>query len=384
MQVTFANKNYEFVPWRPELGQVFQPTSAFAFSCATGLIDEHHPWILPPFVLGAACDGTRGFFIQRNDLEAFFEYHSAVPVIIHDAAFTLALIRQITPDLDIYQMVERNLVWDTQLLHRLLVLGTTGETADGPGESDLVSCVKEYLHIDLPTDVKDCLGKTVKLSYSQWLNRNPLEVESVYLDCLAKNVIATGEIYVVLQQRLQQVQYANSNAFGFVSSQWLQEQVYRWGPQTHHIQLRASIVLREMTKNGTHLDTDKKGELEAYLQEKLKGLHEQLRQLGYLAGQKGSHKALQSALKLLERQKGLRLPRTKNGGFATSRETLQEFADTEPFIKYLLEYQETDNLHKVIVNKMSKGVMHPSFNVMVKTGVHPPLGKSTQGNRRTP
>lgn len=68
MRVVLADKAYEFVPWRPELGQVFVAPSGYAFQCATGQINEHHHWLLPPFVIGTAFDGMRGYFVQKNDV----------------------------------------------------------------------------------------------------------------------------------------------------------------------------------------------------------------------------------------------------------------------------------------------------------------------------
>lgn len=75
-------------------------------------------------------------------------------------------------------------------------------------------------------------------------------------------------------------------------------------------------------------------------------------------------------LKRLNRlQPSLQLPRTEKADqYATSFDALQEFASTVPFINLLLEYRITDKLLNSFMDKLNKGVLHPSFNALVKTG----------------
>ena len=100
MDITFDTKTYPFVPWKAATGQVF--TSAFSFDSETTLIDEQHPWLTPAYVLGAAFDGQRGYFVPRDALEAFFEAHEGIPMVLHNAPFDLAVIDLLTPSLRVY------------------------------------------------------------------------------------------------------------------------------------------------------------------------------------------------------------------------------------------------------------------------------------------
>ena len=252
MDVFLSLFHSDFQPWAPELGQVFQ--RAYAFDSETTLIDEQRDWIPPAFVLGAAYDGQRGFFITREHLAAFFRLHSDVQVAMHNAPFDLAVIHTVDRTLDIYSWVDRNLVWDTQLLHRLLVLGTDGHTAGGKGQSTLDACVAKYLDIVLPKDVKDSVGDEVRVSYSKWLNRPPQEIERVYLEYLGKDVIATYMLATELSRRLHNLSMHSHPVWGYVSYQWMNSQIHQWGYQTHHIQLKGAIVLREIKANGLEVD----------------------------------------------------------------------------------------------------------------------------------
>ena len=147
-------------------------------------------------------------------------------------------------------MVDRHQVWDTQLLHRLLALGTVGDTARGKGESTLEACTSKYLNVDLPKDVKDSAGHVIRLSYWKWLKRPPVEIEPVYLSYLCKDVLATFWVFQELISRLHELMLGSHEVWGHVSQEWLLDQIKRWGYSTHHIQLKAAIVLREPPSGG--------------------------------------------------------------------------------------------------------------------------------------
>src|SRR5262249_3347034 len=144
---------YPFAPWKPAMGQVFK--SIYALDAETAAIDEARDWLTPPFVLGAAFDGERGHFLQREHVGAFIEAHEDVPVVCHNAAFDLAVLNLAAPDADVYDLVERGRVWDTQLLHRLYVLATEGHAAQGKGQSTLDHCAETYLGTELTKEVRD-------------------------------------------------------------------------------------------------------------------------------------------------------------------------------------------------------------------------------------
>jgi hypothetical protein len=357
-----------FVPWRPELGRVFLGT--YALDCETTLIDDDSRWLTPAYVLGAACDGQRGYFIQRQHVAAFLEAHVGVPVIFHNAPFDLAVLKLVAPQVDPYEAVDRNQVWDIQLLHRLLVLAEEGHTAGGTGESTLGTCLRRYLGVELPKELTDSHGDQVRLSYAKWLNRPPGEIERIYLEYLAKDALATFLVHGVLQQRLEAIRERAVGAFGYVSPEWFDEQRRLWGPQTHHIQLRGAIVLREITANGLHLDVERCDELAHELATVVESKRELLRQHGYLPGEKGSGKALQAILRgLAARHPELDLPRTPKGNkFATSADALANAARIDPFVATLLEYQGVQKLQSCFLKKMRRRVLHPSFDVLKVTG----------------
>jgi hypothetical protein len=367
MKVAVADTVIDYRPWTPGMGTVFEKT--YAWDTETARIDEERPWLTPPYVLGAAGDGERGYFITREHAPAFFAAHPGVPVAMHSASFDLDVIHTLSPGLDIYRLVDQDKIWDSQLLHRLYTLATEGHTASGKGQSTLERCAALYLGVELPKDLVDTRGKPVRTSYGQWLGRDPREIEPIYLEYLAKDVVVTYRLYRRLRKLLKARLRASTRAWGFVSADWLEDQMRRWGPSTHHIQLRAAIVLRAITANGLHLDLEHRDDLlrqvRAVAEEQRAILHGH----GYIPGQEGSGKALQSILKRLEhRHRGRDFPRTPTGQYATSEDALAALADVEPFVQALLAYRAVEKLQSAFLGKMGKPVLHPSFDVLKTTG----------------
>jgi len=367
MKIQFKDQEAEFVPWRPAMGQIFD--QAFTFDCETTLIDPERPWITPAYVIGAAFDGQQGVYVPRERLSEFFAVHADSTVVFHNAAFDLDVIATATAATSLYDRVDANRIYDTQIMHRLLMLGEVGHTPQGKGESTLERCAEAYLDVELPKDTTDSSGLPVRLSYSKWLRRPLREMESVYLEYLAKDVIATHKVYMELRARTRRLLEGAGGVWGHVSNDWLRACVRRFGPQTHHVQLKAAIVLRAVTANGLHLDTARRGELAESLRTLRERQIAELRTYGYLPGGKGANKSLQAVLKLRARKTPrLTYPLTETGQFATAYDALHDLADADPFVKLLLEYRETEKLLDSFVGKMAKSVLHPSFNVLVRSG----------------
>lgn len=131
MKVTVADTAIPFRPWRLEDGRVFK--GHFAFDSETTLIDDQRPWLTPAYVIGAACDLKRGFFVRREHVGEFLAAHEGLRIVMHRAPFDLAVLHQLAPQFDIYRWIDDGHVWDTQLLHRLYSLGIEGHVSSGKG-----------------------------------------------------------------------------------------------------------------------------------------------------------------------------------------------------------------------------------------------------------
>ncbi len=128
-------------------------------------------------------------------------------------------------------------------------------------------------------------------------------------------------------------------------------------------------MLEKIAANGMQIDRARLAELLPVLEEIVETNRQILRQHGYEPGLVGCDKALQEIFQRLEtRHPERRFPRTDTGRYKTSREAVAELVGTEPFLDALSKFKEADKLRGSFLNKMSRPVVHASFDVLKVTG----------------
>jgi hypothetical protein len=318
MKILLGSLVCPFSPWRPADGRVFD---IFAYDTETTEINHDQPDLTPDYVIGAACDGQRGVFISRDNVVPFFEVHQDVPLIAHNAAFDLRVTNVLlSKSFDIYEAVDANRVWDTQVLKRLYSLATAGHTARG--EASLGECALRHLGVTLKKDELDTQGRSVRTGFGQFLGKPPSAIPVEYLTYLGQDVIATWHLFWWFNRQIRQVLQNAHTAYGYVSQEWLKEVIHRHGPLTHHIQLKASIVVDVLTANGIGIDLAHREEKLRSVQAVLERCKERMRQRGYRVDGDGSGKALQGILdRFHQKHPEIDLQRNPSGkGWSTAGE----------------------------------------------------------------
>jgi hypothetical protein len=355
-----------FAPWRATDGQIFE---FFAFDCETTEIDFERPDQTPAYVIGAACDGQRGVFISSDDVRPFFKTHRGVPLICHYAPFDLRVIDLVLkPSLDIYEAVDHDQVWDTQVLKRLYSLATAGHTARG--ESSLSDCALMHLGVMLQKGQRDAQGNPVRTSFAQFLGKPLSSIPVEYLTYLAQDALATWHLFWELYRLIRQVLQNARGAYGYVSSNWLKEVTGRFGPLTHHIQLKASILVDVLNANGIEIDQAQRQEKLRSVQAILDRCKERMRQRGYLAGEQGNGKALQWILKQFHKDHpDIKLEYTPSGEqWSATEQQLAELAEQDEFFADYMEYKQAEKLLSTYLSKMGKPRLHAKFGYLLATG----------------
>ncbi len=216
--------------------------------------------------------------------------------------------------------------------------------------------------------MRDSSGKRVRVSYGQWLGQPPSQIEPVYLEYLAKDVIATRQLYIQLRRRLRRLKKRSGATWGYVSHEWLDSQSRRLGPQTHHVQLRAAVALAEVSERGLHIDPQRRRDLASALEVERDSRKADLATHGYLPG-KGSAKALQAILSRIERNRpGRPLPRTPKGKYSAKAADLRDLAAEVPFVDVFLKFHSVQKLLVSFMNKLAKPTVHPSFRTLTRSG----------------
>jgi hypothetical protein len=366
VEVTLSHLSCPFAPWRPTDGRLFE---MFAYDTETTAIDHDRPSLTPAYVLGAACDGERGVFVSRDNLRPFFQAHQGVPVVMHHAAFDLrvtdALLR---PELDVYRAVDDNRVWDTQVLKRLYALATAGHTARG--ESGLADCARAHLGVDLDKGQADAQGRAVRTGFGAFLGLSPAAIPARYLTYLARDALATWHLFGELHRLIRGVLQHAPGVWGYVDDAWLRDAVARFGPLTHHVQLKASVLMDALTAAGVGIDPGRQQEKARRVQAGLEACRERLRRRGYLPGQEGSGKALQSILEEFRRRHpGAELRRSPAGrAWSTAEEDLLELAAEDDFFGDLLRYRAAEKLLSTYLVKMGRDRLNARFGSLLETG----------------
>ncbi|MBL8798906.1 MAG: hypothetical protein JNM56_33790 [Planctomycetia bacterium] len=365
MHVTLGTLSCQFMPWRPPDGRIFD---YFAYDTETTPIDDERPYLTPSYVLGAACDGQRGVFIARNQVAAFFQAHRDVPFVMHHAAFDLRVTDALLqPDQDLYQAVDARQVWDTEILQRLFMLATEGHTARG--QASLAHCVESHLGIHLDKEQTDEHGKVVRTGFGDFLGRPPATIPREYLGYLGQDALATWHLFLELKRRIKQVLGQAAEVYGYVGHAWLQDVTQRFGPLTHHVQLRASIIADVLRNNGLTVDASRRQEKAHQLERLLNECKGHLRQRGYLPGETGSDKALQSILAEFQRDHpDLDLKKTASGKWSATREDLVELMTHDSFFADLITYRTADKLLTTYLRKLGVKHAYPRFGYLLQTG----------------
>src|SRR5262249_33445016 len=158
--------------------------------------------------------------------------------------------------------------------------------------------------------------------------------------------LVTWHLFRELNRLIKGVLRDSHRAWGYVDDAWLKEAIRRHGPLTHHIQLRASILMEALSTVGIAVDTARRAEKLARVQAVQEACRERLRRRGYLVDQPGSGKAMQSILKEFARaHPEVELKRTESGEkYSTTEEDLAELAAGDEFFADYAKYRAAEKL----------------------------------------
>lgn len=367
LQVQLGDHHAEFTIWTPDMGRVFK--HQFAIDTETTEIIETRPDLVPTMVLASACGGTRGVFISPDSLGDFLDAHTGESLIFHNAAFDLKVLAQvIAGDQAIYELVERNQVWDTMILRRLLALATEGNTARG--QAGLANCAYEFLNLKLSKRQTDDAGADVRTGFGRFIGRPLMAIPADSLRYAAMDAMATWHLFWELNKRIRTVLQESAGVFGYVDEPWLRGVVNRFGPLTHHIQLRASILMDEITRNGIAVDPDRVSSKSSALEALTTRCLSELNARGYRPGEKGNTRVLQDAIEsAIGSNPTYEIPRTKSDKqWSTTKEHLERLVASDPFFASFLKFRHAQKLQNTYLAKMGKDRVHPRFGYLLATG----------------
>ena len=187
MTSTFSLNSISATFWQPEVGRVFD--GPYSLDTETAPIDKNRPWIVPALVIAGVFDGQTACLLTSETVAEFLRHHADLLVVMHNTPFDLAVLHQaIGKQFDVYDLIDRGLVRDTQILHRLLCLATTG-TADMAGSS-LAACALYYCGLQLDKTSEDDEGDQVRTDFGQYFHC-PESIPETHVQYLVGDITAT-------------------------------------------------------------------------------------------------------------------------------------------------------------------------------------------------
>lgn len=377
-----TSREVAFRPWRRDDGKVFE--TPFAFDIETTLIVGYAP---PEYILGAATDGNRGYFITPTEVQDFLSAHWGQRVIFHNCAFDLAvldaLLKAQGSSMDIYALVDTRKIWDTMILHRVYMLGSEGHTCEGAGQSTLEACAQRYLATTVSKTTRDADGNDVRTSWSRWKNRPVAEIPSVYLDYLRNDVLVTFECWRRLLPLVEGLLDRASEIWGFIDDAWLEHMRARYGPQTHDLQVAAAVALDAIERIGIGVDVKKKDTIAAILTDRLARSRAELANHGYTDGEPGCEERLQALIhEALQIHPEIHIPRTASKDFSTTDAHLDALSDVSEFFGVYKEFRRIRALSKIL-DQMDGDRIHPHYDLLKTTGRTSSRNPNIQGIPKT-
>ena len=365
----------EFDLWRP--GAILNG-KLVAVDTETDMIVDGQ---VPNLMIASATDGAQGYFIALQHLEAFFAAHRAKTFVLHNAAFDLAVLERIGVSLP--QIVDAGHVFDTGLLYRLLKLADTG-TCHGKWSLDHV--VEELLGIKLPKDARAADGSDVRTTFGRFLKADGapdyhelLKPEHrPYLHYAGGDPVATLMLAHELNRWAQRVfgtaalNIFDPGTYGAAGAQDGVDLAPAWkkhGFLTHNIQLKASIALAAIERNGMYLDTEKVRGAVTELDAEIVQVEKLLNALKWAPGQ-GSQTAFDTVMVTEEKALNENFARTASGRYSRCGDDLGEYRQRSKFIDAYLTFQELTKTRNTFIAPLEKGgaVVRGRFNTMVNTG----------------
>ena len=362
-----------FSEWQPADGMF---ATSFAFDTETTLIRENRPSQVPDYVLGVACRGDRGVFVSRANLPAFWKTHAGCEWVFHNAPFDLAVIQKaLGVRGDVYELVEEGRAWDTLILAKLLNLGQNGTTA---GEFSLDACVREFLGVELPKQVKDVAGRDVRTGFGRYLNKPVAAMPADSLRYAASDAVATWHLFLVLSGRVRALRLNRAEVFGDPGDEALAIAWGEHGPLTHHVQVKSAVLCDVMRRNGVDVDAARAKESQHAVAAEIDRVRGELAgatfgdpPTPFVAEGAGSSGSLQVLLDdLHDRDPSLPMLRTDSGRWKADEEALTALADAEPLLAKLLELRKLTKLNSTYFGPLSEagGQVHPKFRPLKNTG----------------
>ncbi|QDV34650.1 DNA polymerase [Tautonia plasticadhaerens] len=357
-------------PWSVWDGVAPLPGRAVAIDTETELIV---PGRVPRLALLTASDRDVTVVVRAEDVGHFVHAHADKDLVGHNLPYDLAVIEAHDPSAApiLAAALDEGRLWDTALLDGLDRLARRGEE---PRPRDLGTVARELAGVNLRKD------DPYRRRYAELIGRDLADpaIEPGFFSYAVADAIATIWAFESLIDRVLQLALDVHRV--------PEELVCRYGPLTHHIQLRGAIALEAIGRRGLAVDREQVRRLCAQLDAAFDGHYRELLPSGLFKTKKdgtqirtAKGQPSQSGARLVEILAGVarehaaatgeavELPRAEKGGVSTRAEDWEHLAESSPFVRSWTGLKGTGKLISY-ARALDADRIYPRYNPIVVTG----------------
>lgn len=314
---------------------VFKPNQYVFIDTETELITHHSH--TPDLVYTVyTTDGINFIEVSNELIPSFLKTLSEFKckLVFHNASFDIGVFLKQAPTWDIWGLYDENLIYDTQIMFKLLYIAENGYT---PFKSSL-----SYCHDALYGTTLD-KSDELRLNWGQYKHECISKIPQNLKEYCAKDVEATYNVFWGLLPQIQ----------AFSPIQLL----------SYHIQAKGDFALDRVYKRGIAFDLERATEWLKTQDVIIDRLSKRLALFGYVRGMKGNQVFLEKALKML----GVfdQLPKTETGEPSTAEEDLRKFKHI-PFVNDFLTLKEYEK-DTSFIRDIETHRIHPRYDSIKNT-----------------
>lgn len=278
--------------------------------------------------------GNCAFYVEIKDLAHFFKVHSNSKIIAHNFPFENDVINKTLGTAHFFHdKLEKNLVFDTSILYKLVHLATEGWV---PQRSSLDHIAKQTFDLEMSKDDE------IRLNFGQFKDAPISSIPTSFLEYGATDAIVTWHLFNDLIDKARQ-----TGSTTLLS---------------HQIQLAGFIALTHLHKNGIGFNQDKRRAFLYEIDTEINTLTEIMGTYGYVTGQKGNKESFKKIMEYYD----IQLPLTEDGSLSMAADDLSNYSHNQ-FVAAFLRYHEIKKAGD-FVRPLESSIVHPKYDLLKNTG----------------
>lgn len=399
-EVEFGGVRYAWDWWAGERlsGGVDSP---IAFDTETELI--RGPLHIPRLALAMAFDGRRLVVIHPDRVADFLSAHRSEHLVGHNLAFDFWVTHEhlaASPSRQrlLWDSGDRGRLHDTMILDQLLQLATgryrkTGGSKDAdvrlvPGNLAAVCETEGVALVDKEDPYRLRFGELLGLSQTA-VDEHP-EFAAGFAAYALGDVIATWQVYPRQRRRaVDAMRRCGWTGRPQPRYEIRHDALDRWGPLTEAIQVRASIVLAELSRTPLPIDREKRAAMEAdtrakydaayaILEAEAPGLFKRYKAKRFANAHRMTKRSLvpqmdqavlKATLQRIADAKGIKPPQSdgKLGGISTSAKAWAKWGEVSPFLAAWCGLEKHAKLLEFLTT-LDADAVYSRYNLLMRTG----------------